>query len=69
MKRITQKDIDDVRQELLDKRKEFESIEFKSLEEKLEWIQTFFNSYVPMLEERYMSQSERKKWIVRRWNF
>ena len=47
------------------KRKEFEKINFSSLEEKLEWIREFFNEYVPELEKRYMTGKE----IAEEWVF
>ena len=44
MKEITQVDIEVVKAELSAKRKEFEEIDFSNLEEKLKWIQNFFNT-------------------------
>ena len=58
MKQITQEDIDDVIAELTSKRKEFESSGLTDLEKRLKWIQDFFNSYVPELEERFMAKKE-----------
>ena len=60
MKPIDSKEIESVKTELAVKRNEFEQINFNSLDEKLKWIEDFFNSYVPMLEERYLSEEERK---------
>lgn len=57
MKEITQKDIDIVKTELNAKRKELEKLNL-GLEEKLKWIRTFFNKYVPELEEKYLSEEE-----------
>ena len=56
MKKITQKEIEIVKEELAAKRKEFDEINFSSLEKKLKWIRNFFNSYVPELEQRYMDE-------------
>lgn len=63
MKEITQQDIEVVKAELATKRKEFEEFNFQNLEEKLSWIRNFFNSYVPELEKRYMTEEELKQWI------
>ena len=60
MKPIGSKEIERVKTELAVKRNEFEQMNFNSLDEKLKWIEDFFNSYVPMLEERYLSEEERK---------
>ena len=60
MKLITQQEIEGVKMELALKRKEFEQVKFNNLSEKLKWIEDFFNSYVPMLEERYLTEEERK---------
>ena len=62
MKKITQQDIEIVKGELADKRKEFEELGLSRLEEKLEWIRKFFNTYIPELEKRYMSEEELKEW-------
>ncbi len=62
MKEITEKDIEIVKEELTLKRKEFEQLDL-GLEEKLKWIGDFFNSYVSKLEERYMTEEERKSWV------
>lgn len=62
MKEITAQDIEIVKEELALKRKEFEQLEL-SLEEKLKWIGDFFNSYVPKLEEIYMTKEERNSWV------
>ena len=62
MKKITQKEIEIVKGELEAKRKEFEKLNFSSLEKKLKWIGEFFNSYVPELEKRYMSEKEIREW-------
>lgn len=59
MKPIGSNEIEKVKEELAAKRKEFEQVEFKNLAEKLDWIQNFFNSYVPMLEEQYLTEEER----------
>lgn len=61
MKEITAQDIEIVKEELALKRREFEQLEL-SLEEKLKWIGDFFNSYIPELEERYLTEEERKSW-------
>ena len=58
MKKIGQNDIECVKAELSAKRKEFEELEFSSLEEKLEWIRKFFNDYVSELEKSYMTEKE-----------
>jgi len=64
MKKISQNDVKIVQEELAEKRKEFENIEFSSLEEKLEWIKNFFNDYIPKLEKRYMTEKEfAQKWM------
>ena len=63
MKEITQNDIEIVKKELSAKRKEFESLGLTNLDEQLKWIQDFFNSYIPELEKRYMTEKELKKWI------
>lgn len=62
MKKITGKEIEIVKEELAAKRKEFNEMEFSSLEEKLEWIGNFFNRYVPELEKRYMTEKEIREW-------
>ncbi len=62
MKEITEKDIEIVKEELALKRKEFEVLEL-DLEEKLKWIGDFFNSYVPELGKRFMTEEERKSWV------
>jgi len=62
MKKITQKEIEIVKEELAAKRKEFESINFSSLGKKLKWIRNFFNFYVPELEKRYMNEGDFEKW-------
>ena len=62
MKSITQQDIEIVKGELANKRKEFEELGLSGLEEKLEWIRKFFNTYIPELEKRYMSEEELKEW-------
>lgn len=63
MKEISKNDIEIVKSELQEKRKEFESLKLPSLNEKLEWIQNFFNIYVPELEERYLSKEEREQGV------
>ena len=64
MKKISQNDIEFVKAELSAKRKEFEELEFSSLEEKLEWIRKFFNEYIPELEKRYMTEKEfAQEWV------
>lgn len=59
MKPIGPKEIERVKAELAAKRNEFEQIKFQDLNEKLKWIENFFNSYVPMLEREYLSEEER----------
>ncbi len=64
MKKITQNDIEIVKAELSAKRKEFENLSFTSLEEKLEWIKKFFNSYIPEVEKRFMTEKEfKEEWV------
>ena len=64
MKTITEEDIKKVELELAEARKEFESKEFNSLEEKLEWIRAFFNRYIPQLEKRLLPEKKSKdEWI------
>lgn len=64
MKKITQNDIEIVKAELSAKRKEFENLSFTSLEEKLEWIKKFFNSYIPEVEKRFMTEKEfNEEWV------
>ena len=63
MKQITQEDIDDVIAELTSKRKEFESLGLTNLDEQLKWIQDFFNSYIPELEKRFMTEKELTEWV------
>lgn len=63
MKKITQQEIDIVKEELATRRKEFEKLKFSNLEEQLKWIKDFFNSYIPELEKRYLSEEELKEWI------
>ncbi|MBR5228006.1 MAG: hypothetical protein IKV94_05160 [Clostridia bacterium] len=64
MKKITQNDIEVVKAELSAKRKEFEEINFTSLEEKLKWIRKFFNSYIPEVEKRFMTEKEfKEEWV------
>lgn len=60
MKEITQQDIDVIKTELATKRKEFEELNFQNLDKKLNWIANFFNSYIPELEKRYMTEEERE---------
>ena len=60
--KITGRDIEMVKRELLEKRKELDSLNLPSLEEKLKWIRNFFNKYVPELEARYLSNEELKDW-------
>lgn len=62
MKTIDQQEIEKVKDELAAKRKEFEQAELSNLKEKLEWIRDFFNSYVPELEKRYMTDEELDNW-------
>lgn len=61
--KITNEDIEMVKGELLQKRKEFDNLDFSSLEEKLKWLRDFFNKYIPELERRYLSEDELKKWL------
>ncbi len=63
MKEITQLEIDAVKKELAAKRKEFDSLGLSSLEEKLKWIESFFNRYVSELEKRYLSEKELEEWV------
>lgn len=63
MKEITQNDIEVVKKELFAKRKEFESLGLTNLDEQLKWIQDFFNSYIPKLEKRFMTEKELKEWV------
>lgn len=64
MRKINQFDIEYVKAELSAKRKEFEQLEFSSLEEKLEWIRKFFNEYIPELKKRYMTEKEfDEEWV------
>ena len=63
MKEITQNDIEAVKAELSAKRKEFESLGLTNLDEQLKWIQNFFNSYIPELEKRFMTEKELKEWV------
>lgn len=60
MKEITNQDIQIVKEELSLKRQELDKLNL-SLNEKLTWIQKFFNEYVPKLEERYMSEEDLKE--------
>jgi len=63
MKEITEEDIKTVELELAVARKRFEKINFSSLDEKLSWIQAFFNEYVPRLEKRFMTIEELENWV------
>ena len=63
MKKIRKKDIEKVKNELAIKREEFECIEFENLDEKLKWIQDFFNEYAPMLERRFLTEKERENLV------
>ena len=64
MKKIGQNDIECVKAELSAKRKEFEELSFNSLEEKLNWIKKFFNSYIPEVEKRFMTEKEfKEEWV------
>lgn len=58
MKEITQQEIERVKRKLAEKRKELHELGLIDLEERLEWIREFFNSYIPELEKRYMSEEE-----------
>ncbi len=62
MKKITAKDIEIVKEELSLKRKEFEQLDL-TLEEKLKWIQDFFNLYIPELEKRFITEEELKELV------
>ena len=64
MKDITKNDIEIVKEELEQKREEFEKLNLSSLEERLEWIQNFFNDYVPELEKRYLSEEDMKTGVT-----
>lgn len=63
MKKITEEDIKTIENELSIARKEFEKMNFNSLDEKLDWISKFFNVYVPKLEARFMTDEEIKGWV------
>lgn len=64
MKKISQSDMERVKSELSEKRKEFEELSFNSLEEKLNWIKKFFNSYIPEVEKRFMTEKEfKEEWV------
>lgn len=60
MKEITQQDIQTIKEELALKRQELDKLNL-TLNEKLTWMQKFFNEYVPELEKRYMSEEELKE--------
>ena len=62
MKVITQQELETIKEELAAKRKEFDELGLVGLEKRLKWIEKFFNSYIPELEKRYMSEEELKKW-------
>lgn len=62
MKEIMQADIEIVKTELSVKRDEFEKLGLTELEDRLKWIQKFFDEYVPELERRYMSEEEIESW-------
>lgn len=62
MKKITEEDIKIIESELATARKKLEEKNFESLEEKLKWVSEFFNSYVPNLEQRFMTKEELKEW-------
>lgn len=63
MKTITEDDINIIESELSIARKQFEKMNFDSLEEKLEWISNFFNQYIPKLEKKFMTDEELKEYI------
>ena len=63
MKELTEYDYKIVESELVEARKRFDEMTFNSLDEKLLWIQTFFNTYVPNLEKRFMTEEELNSWV------
>lgn len=63
MKEITEEDIKKIESELAAARKEYESMSFNNLDERLNWISKFFNGYVPELEKRFLTEEELNDWV------